>query len=43
VFEVADRTTILSHGEKVGDFPICDVTQDDVAAMVMGQGIPEHL
>ena len=43
VFEVADRATILSHGEKVGDFSICDVTQDDIAAMVMGQGIPEHL
>ena len=43
VFEVADRATILSHGKKVGDFPISDVTQDDVAAMVMGQGIPEHL
>ncbi len=42
VFEVADRATILSHGEKVGDFLISDVAQDDIAAMVMGQSMPEH-
>ena len=43
VFEVADRATILSHGEKVGDFQIADVTQEEVASMVMGEGIPPHL
>ena len=38
VFEVADSATILSHGEKVGDFPIADVTREEVAEMVMGKG-----
>ncbi len=37
VFEVADRATILSHGEKLGDFPIAHVTQDAIASMVMGK------
>lgn len=41
VFEVADRATILSHGQKVGDFKVSDLTQDDVATMVMGEGVPE--
>jgi len=43
VFEVADCVTILSHGESVGNFEIDDVTQEDVATMVMGQGVPKHL
>ncbi|MDP6037853.1 MAG: ATP-binding cassette domain-containing protein, partial [Candidatus Latescibacteria bacterium] len=43
VFEVADRATILSHGKKIGDFKIADLTQEDVATMVMGEGVPKHL
>ena len=39
VFEVADRITILSHGMKVGDFGLGDVTPEEVAQMVMGQCI----
>ncbi len=43
VFEVADRFTIISHGHKVGDFRSDEVTQDEVAGMIMGEPIPEHL
>ncbi|MEP6985018.1 MAG: ATP-binding cassette domain-containing protein, partial [Chloroflexota bacterium] len=43
VFEVADRFTIISHGHKVGDFRKEDVTQDEVAGMIMGEPIPERL
>lgn len=43
VFEVADVISILHHGEKLGDFEIDQVTPDDVAQMIMGEGIPPHL
>ncbi len=43
VFEVADRFTIISHGHKVGDFHKDEVTQDEVAGMIMGEPIPERL
>ena len=38
VFEVADRVVVLSHGEKIGDFPRDDVSEDRVAEMIMGEG-----
>lgn len=43
VFEVADRMSILLHGEKLGDFKIQNVSPDEVAQMIMGEGIPSHL
>ena len=43
VFEVADRLTVLSHGEKVGDFRRENVTLDEVAEMVMGGAAPQRL
>lgn len=43
VFEVADRFTIISHGHKVGDFYKDEVTQDEVAGMIMGEPVPERL
>lgn len=43
VFEVADRITILQHGQKLGDFDITTLTIDNVAQMIMGEGIPPHL
>lgn len=43
VFEVADRFTIISHGHKVGDFRKDEVTQDEVAGMIMGEPVPERL
>ncbi len=43
VFQVADRFTIISHGHKVGDFRKDEVTQDEVAGMIMGEPIPERL
>ncbi len=43
VFEVADRFTIISHGHKVGDFRKEEVTQDEVAGMIMGEPVPERL
>lgn len=43
VFEVADRITILHHGEKLADFNISAVTSTEVAQMIMGEGIPPNL
>ena len=43
VFEVADRFTIISHGHKVGDFRKGEITQDEVASMIMGEPVPERL
>jgi simple sugar transport system ATP-binding protein len=43
VFEVADRFTIISHGHKVGDFRSDEVTQEEVAGMIMGEPVPQHL
>jgi len=43
VFEVADRITILHRGEKLADFATHTVTPDDVAQMIMGECIPNHL
>jgi len=43
VFEVADRITILHRGENLAEFSTPSVTPDDVAHMIMGQGIPHHL
>ncbi|MBT3605584.1 MAG: sugar ABC transporter ATP-binding protein, partial [Candidatus Latescibacteria bacterium] len=43
VFEVADRITILHRGEKLADFDISAVTPNEVAQMIMGEGVPSHL
>jgi simple sugar transport system ATP-binding protein len=43
VHEVADRFTIISHGQKVGDFRKEEVTEMEVASMVMSGEVPERL
>jgi simple sugar transport system ATP-binding protein len=43
VHEVADRFTIISHGQKVGDFFKEEVTELEVANMVMTGDVPERL
>lgn len=43
VYEVADRITILRHGQKLGDFTTDQATPDDVVQMIMGNNIPSHL
>lgn len=43
VHEVGDRFTIISHGLKVGDFKKEEVTELEVAQMVMTGEVPERL
>jgi simple sugar transport system ATP-binding protein len=43
VHKVADRFTIISHGQKVGDFTKAEVTELEVAQMVMTGEVPERL
>jgi simple sugar transport system ATP-binding protein len=43
VHQVADRFTIISHGQKVGDFSKQEVTELEVANMVMTGEVPERL
>lgn len=43
VHKVADRFTIISHGQKVGDFRKSDVNEMEVAHMVMTGEVPERL
>lgn len=43
VHEVADRFTIISHGQKVGDFYKEEVSELEVANMVMTGEVPERL
>lgn len=43
VHHVADRFTIISHGQKVGDFRKDEVTEMEVANMVMTGEVPERL
>lgn len=43
VYQVADRFTIISHGEKVGDFTKDQVNEQEIADMIMGGPIPERL
>jgi simple sugar transport system ATP-binding protein len=43
VYQVADRFTILSHGEKVGDFLKEEVSEKEIADMILGGPVPEHL
>jgi simple sugar transport system ATP-binding protein len=43
VHKVADRFTIISHGQKVGDFRKDDVDEMEVASMVMTGEVPERL
>jgi simple sugar transport system ATP-binding protein len=43
VHEVADRFTIIRGGRKVGDFSKQDVTEMEVAHMVMTGAVPERL
>lgn len=43
VHAVADRFTIISHGLKVGDFYKHEVTEEEVAEMVMRGTVPERL
>ncbi len=43
IFEVADRFTIISHGQKTGDFRKEDVTLEEVSGMIMGEPVPERL
>jgi ribose transport system ATP-binding protein len=43
VHQVADRFTIISHGQKVGDFSKEEVTELEVANMVMTGEVPERL
>ena len=37
VFEVSDRLAVLAHGEKTGDFRREEVSEDQIAKMIMGQ------
>jgi simple sugar transport system ATP-binding protein len=43
VHKVADRFTIISHGQKVGDFRKEEVSEMEVANMVMTGEVPERL
>jgi|GEM_PF-182367 len=43
VYQVADRFTIISHGHKVGDFFKDEVSQQEIAEMIMGGPVPERL
>lgn len=43
VHAVADRFTIISRGRKLGDFTKEDVTEEEVATMVMSGAVPERL
>jgi simple sugar transport system ATP-binding protein len=43
VHKVADRFTIISHGQKVGDFRKEEVSELEVAGMVMTGEVPERL
>lgn len=43
IHDVADRFTIISHGRKVGDFRKQDVSEEEVADMVMHGELPERL
>lgn len=43
VHAVADRFTIISRGRKLGDFTKADVTEEEVATMVMSGTVPERL
>jgi simple sugar transport system ATP-binding protein len=43
VHKVADRFTIISHGQKVGDFSKDEVSEMEVAHMVMTGEVPERL
>lgn len=43
VHKVADRFTIISHGQKVGDFTKDQVNEMEVAHMVMTGEVPERL
>jgi simple sugar transport system ATP-binding protein len=43
VHKVADRFTIISHGQKVGDFRKEEVGEMEVAQMVMTGEVPERL
>lgn len=43
VYAVADRFTVISHGLKVGDFYKHEVSEEEVADMVMTGEIPERL
>lgn len=43
IHSVADRFTIMSHGKKVGDFRKEDVSEEEVAQMVMTGQVPDRL
>lgn len=43
VHEVADRFTIIEHGLKLGDFSKDEVTQQEVANMIVSGEVPERL
>lgn len=43
IHNLADRFTIISHGRKVGDFYKKDVSEEEVANMVMTGELPERL
>lgn len=43
IHDVADRFTIISHGRKVGDFRKEEVSEEEVADMVMKGEVPERL
>lgn len=43
VFEVADIFTIIYHGKKIGDFPKEEVSQEEVADMIMTGTVPARL
>jgi len=43
VYSVADRFTILEHGEKIGDFDKDEVSAEDIIEIVRTGGIPARL
>ena len=43
VYEVADRFTIIERGHKLGDFHKSEVSETEVADMIVTSQIPERL
>ena len=43
VYEVADRFTIIERGHKLGDFHKSEVSENEVADMIVTGQIPERL
>ena len=43
VFEIADRLTVLKDGQRVGTYPVADITEPQLHELMVGRGVGDDM